>query len=287
MDPLAELPLFPLHTVLCPGVALPLHIFEDRYRLMIGRCIDRREPFGVVLIRDGREVGSTESRVADVGTTARIRQAGRYPDGRFDIVTIGEARFRIARSHPDRESYLVADVEFLPEPMGDAAAAADLVGRVGRRFMRYLELLQPALAADDGPEIEIEVEVESAEDAVDPGAAGATGARADARVPVADLEPVDDGEGIDTSSLTDDQRRELLLAAARRLMSPGDPTAISYLLTGLVQVELPVRQQLLETPDTATRLARLDALLAREVRLLSRHLKPLRLDTRLSPLRRN
>src|SRR5918999_434148 len=240
MDPLVELPLFPLHTVLCPGVALPLHIFEDRYRLMIGRCIERREPFGVVLIRDGREVRSTESRVADVRTTARIRQGGRDPDG-----------------------------------------------RVGRRFMRYLELLQPALAADDGPEIEIEVEVESAEDAVDPGAAGATGARADARVPVADLEPVDDGEGIDTSSLTDDQRRELLLAAARRLMSPGDPTAISYLLTGLVQVELPVRQQLLETPDTATRLARLDALLAREVRLLSRHLKPLRLDPRLSPLRRN
>src|ERR687896_435472 len=273
MDPLVELPLFPLHTVLCPGVALPLHIFEDRYRLMIGRCIGRREPFGVVLIRDGREVGSTEGRLAGVGTTARIRQAGRYPDGRLDIVTIGEARFRVARAHPGREPYLLADVEFLPEPMGDAAEAADLVGRVGRRFMRYLELLQPALAADDGPEIEIEVEVESAEDAVDPGAAGATGASADARVPVADLEPVDDGEGIDTSSLTDDQRRELLLAAARRLMSPGDPTATSYLLTGLVQVDLPVRQELLETPDTATRLARLDALLAREVRLLSRHLK--------------
>ena len=58
-----DLPLFPLHTVLCPGVALPLHVFEERYRVMVGRCIDLGEPFGVVLIRQGREVGPLDGRI--------------------------------------------------------------------------------------------------------------------------------------------------------------------------------------------------------------------------------
>ena len=52
-----KIPIFPLRSVLCPGVALPLHIFEDRYRLMVERCLGQGEPFGVVLIREGRETG--------------------------------------------------------------------------------------------------------------------------------------------------------------------------------------------------------------------------------------
>jgi hypothetical protein len=71
-----EIPLFPLRSVLCPGVALPLHIFEERYRLMISRCIERGEPFGVILLRQGREVGPIRGEVAAVGTTAAIRRAG-------------------------------------------------------------------------------------------------------------------------------------------------------------------------------------------------------------------
>src|SRR5438045_1104634 len=110
-----ELPLFPLHSVLCPGVAMPLHIFEERYRLMIGRCIERREPFGVVLIRDGRESGVLTNKIAGVGTTAVIRQAGRYPDGRLDIVTVGGKRFRIKSVDATREPYLVGDVTWLAE----------------------------------------------------------------------------------------------------------------------------------------------------------------------------
>ena len=95
-----ELPLFPLHSVLCPGVALPLHIFEERYRQMVAHCIERSEPFGVVLIRDGREVGGGQLSLADVGTTAIIRKAGRYPDGKLDILTIGARRFRIGDRRP-------------------------------------------------------------------------------------------------------------------------------------------------------------------------------------------
>jgi Lon protease-like protein len=62
-----RIPLFPLRSVLCPGVALPLHIFEERYRLMVDRCIERGEAFGVVLIREGREVGPLSGAIAAVG----------------------------------------------------------------------------------------------------------------------------------------------------------------------------------------------------------------------------
>ena len=160
----AELPLFPLNTVLLPGVALPLHIFEERYRLMIGRCVERRDPFGVVLIRQGREVGSGSTRLAEIGTVARIRQASRYADGRMDIVTVGVRRFRIDELHASREPYLTAEVTLLDEPLGADADARQLSQRVGRSFLRYLELLQPALATDDTPEIEIEIEIEAPDD---------------------------------------------------------------------------------------------------------------------------
>ena len=81
-----ELPLFPLHTVLCPGVALPLHIFEERYRTMVARCLDEGRPFGVVLIRDGREVGGGPTSIATVGTIAEIREAGKFSDGRYELL---------------------------------------------------------------------------------------------------------------------------------------------------------------------------------------------------------
>src|SRR3712207_2748253 len=112
-----RLPLFPLHSVLCPGVALQLHIFEPRYRELVARCIEREEPFGVLLIRDGREVGGAPARVADIGTTAIIREASRYPDGRFDIMTVGGRRFRLESLLDGDEPYLVGDVRYLAEPL--------------------------------------------------------------------------------------------------------------------------------------------------------------------------
>ena len=69
-----KIPLFPLHTVLCPGIVVPLHIFEERYREMTRRCLDTGEPFGVVLIREGREVGSRSiSTLAGVGAFLAAR----------------------------------------------------------------------------------------------------------------------------------------------------------------------------------------------------------------------
>ena len=102
-----ELPLFPLSTVLFPGAQLPLHIFEQRYRRMIRRCLDAREPeFAVLLIKEGDEVveargaGEAPGRLPEpypVGTVARIVDAGRFPDGRFLIYCIGQERIRLRR----------------------------------------------------------------------------------------------------------------------------------------------------------------------------------------------
>ena len=86
------LPLFPLEAVLFPGALMPLHIFEPRYRLLIRRCIERQRPFGIVLIRNGSEVGAGAEPYA-VGTEAKIVAESPLPDGRSYIVTRGERRF--------------------------------------------------------------------------------------------------------------------------------------------------------------------------------------------------
>ena len=266
-----ELPLFPLHSVLCPGIALPLHIFEPRYREMVGHCLETGSPFGVVLIRDGREVGPLAGHIADVGTTAAIRQAGRYPDGRLDIVTVGEQRFRIVSVDSSAAPYLVGTVEELDEPLGGRDVGGGGAGR-GRG---------PAVPGVP-------------RDAPAAGGAGAPwtarpdrGLACDRRVRCG--QPRGCRGGRARRGCPDDagDRRAQLLASARRLIAEGDATAISYLLTGLVQLDLAARQELLEIPDTTARLRRLDAHLAREQHLLKRHLRPMALDLEILGLRKN
>jgi Lon protease-like protein len=280
-----EIPLFPLRSVLCPGVALPLHIFEERYRLMISRCIDRGEPFGVVLLRDGREVGSERGQVASVGTTAAIRRAGAYPDGRLDIVTVGQQRFRLESIDSTTEPYLIGRISLLEEATGPDAEAHARAEVVGRRFIEYLELLQPE-DADDGPEIEIEFEVEIEEDEVSegperftfesPGGVPESESGADRPLSFEGSDPLI--QEMDAADLSAEQRRELLMAAARRLTGTDDPTTLSYVLTALIQVDLSVRQELLEAGDTLSRLQRLDAILSRETWFLRQGLRPIIVD---------
>lgn len=111
------LPLFPLGTVLFPGALLPLHIFEPRYRLLIRRCIERQLPFGVVLIRNGQEVGGG-AEPYEVGTEAKIVAESELPNGRSYIVTRGERRFAVESLIDDAEPYLVGRVRYLDEPEG-------------------------------------------------------------------------------------------------------------------------------------------------------------------------
>jgi Lon protease-like protein len=121
-----RLPLFPLGTVLFPGLLLPLHVFEDRYRTLVRDLIDGPEEsrtFGVVAIREGREVGSDGvASLHPVGCLADLRQIEPHADGRFDIVATGARRFRIESVDATSRPYLQAEVEFLDEPDGEAAS---------------------------------------------------------------------------------------------------------------------------------------------------------------------
>jgi uncharacterized protein len=131
------LPLFPLEqVVLFPGMSLPLRIFEERYKVMIGACQVTDQLFGVVLIRNGLEVGDP-AEPEQVGCTARMVRVDRIPDGRMHILTIGEQRFRLAsaaRAMP--EGYLVADVQMLPDPAAESVDPV-LVSSVTQEFTRY------------------------------------------------------------------------------------------------------------------------------------------------------
>jgi Lon protease-like protein len=141
-----RLPLFPLGTVLYPGLLLPLHIFEERYRLLMRELAalpqDQPRHFGVVAIRQGREAGEDGVQsLYEVGCTADVRQVEALPDGRFDIVTTGSRRFRlhdVDRSQP----YLVGEVSYLDDPPGDQAGR--LAGAVGQAYLRYRNLLLAA-----------------------------------------------------------------------------------------------------------------------------------------------
>ena len=112
-----ELRLFPLNTVLFPGMPMPLRIFEERYKLMIGECLETEEPFGVVLIREGLEVGGP-ALPYPTGTTARITQAEKLEDGRMNLSTVGERRFQIVDTIHETP-YLKGNVRYLPEETGD------------------------------------------------------------------------------------------------------------------------------------------------------------------------
>lgn len=132
-----SLALFPLNTVLFPGQLLPLHIFEPRYRQMIGECIQHGRPFGVVLIRSGEEVGD-EAEPYEVGTTAHIVQVEHAANERMNILCVGNARFRVAETFHDKP-YLYGKIELWPwEPF--AAGSAD-VDRVQRQLDRYVQIL--------------------------------------------------------------------------------------------------------------------------------------------------
>jgi uncharacterized protein len=158
----AILPVFPLNTVLFPGLVLPLHIFEERYRTLVRELVaspeDGPHEFGVVTLRRGSEVQSlpeadeapvddkpvTADQLYEVGCTAELRQVTELPDGRFDIVTVGRRRFQVIGVDAGAGPYLSAEVEWMPdedEPPGEVAEL--LAPRVLSAFRTYLDLLRP------------------------------------------------------------------------------------------------------------------------------------------------
>jgi uncharacterized protein len=130
----ARLPLFPLNTVLFPGVLMPLHIFEDRYRSLVRDLIalppDSAREFGVVAIKVGYEVGERGVQtIQRTGCAALVTEVTANPDGTFEIMVVGRRRFHVERLEPT-DDYLRADVEWLPDATGgespdDAGRTAD------------------------------------------------------------------------------------------------------------------------------------------------------------------
>jgi Lon protease-like protein len=137
------LPLFPLSTVLFPGMRLPLHIFEQRYVQLVRDLLDLPEPrrFGVIAIRKGKETGvDGVTALYDVGCVATVRQIQTRDDGRYDLATVGTQRFRLLRL--DRsQPYFQGEIEPLGDEVGDAAVAAAATQRVQAAFRGYLNAL--------------------------------------------------------------------------------------------------------------------------------------------------
>lgn len=149
-----ELPLFPLNTVLFPGMPLTLHIFEERYKEMIDRCLDTRQPFGVVLIRRGVEAMGPLAEPHMVGCTAEIAQVEPLAGDRLNILAVGRDRFRIVSLQQDK-AYLTGMVEAFPLEAEDPDVWRS-VHRLRPRLEEYLHLLSEAgdveFEANDLPE---------------------------------------------------------------------------------------------------------------------------------------
>ena len=140
-----ELPIFPLNTVLFPGMPLPLHIFEARYKEMIGKCLEGDRLFGVALIKSGSEALGPLAEPYSIGCTAKIVDYQPLQEGRFQISCVGEQRFRIHNLMDDLP-HLVGEVEYYPfvedNPEIIEIAAKQLIPKV-RQYIDLLNQIEP------------------------------------------------------------------------------------------------------------------------------------------------
>jgi uncharacterized protein len=149
-----KLPLFPLGAVLYPGMLLPLHIFEERYRQLVRDLLEGPEPrrFGVIAIRKGRETGiDGVHSLYETGCTATVRRVDELEDGRYHLVTVGTQRFRLL-ALDQTLPYLQGEIELLAEDVVDQAAAAPFVRAVHVAFRAYVD----ALTERGGATVQIE-----------------------------------------------------------------------------------------------------------------------------------
>ena len=137
--PTQWLPLFPLNVVLFPHMALPLHVFEPRYRRMIADCLEEGHSFGVVAIREGTE--TEPSTPYDIGTLAKIVRIDRLDDGRMNLLVMGASRFAIVQRADDRP-YLRGQIHIIPEAGDDLDATAQLTETTAISFQQYSNLLR-------------------------------------------------------------------------------------------------------------------------------------------------
>ena len=150
LDGLTTLPLFPLNLVLFPGMDLPLHIFEERYKDMIRECINNDSPFGVVLIKEGLEVGEP-AEPERIGTSTRILRSEVLDQGRLNIMTKGDRRFEIEEI-TQRVPHVVGRVRYLVEIEGNGCS--ELVPQINDE---YVELVRNLTALTGGYTSRVEI----------------------------------------------------------------------------------------------------------------------------------
>lgn len=145
-----DLPIFPLNTVLFPGMMLPLHIFEDRYKIMVKDCLDRDNIFGVVLAKNRHAVTPDVANIFvddifAVGTTAHITAVERLDDDRMNLITIGQERFLLKSIRPSQANYLIGTVDPLPlkTPKGNHVTHI-LAGQLRLKVEQYIQQLADA-----------------------------------------------------------------------------------------------------------------------------------------------
>jgi len=132
----AEIPLFPLNTVLFPGGVLPLRIFETRYVDMVRRCSRAESGFGVVLLREGQEAGTVPVRICTIGTYARIVDFTQVEGGLLGVIALGERRFQVEDVSTQKNGLHVAKVSWLAEEQHAA---------VPEQFLPLVDMLKKAL----------------------------------------------------------------------------------------------------------------------------------------------
>jgi Lon protease-like protein len=241
-----RVPLFPFVQVLVPGAIMPLHIFEDRYKKMLRTSLGDRQPFGIALLKEDRSTNGPGI-CYPVGTLARIIQVDEVPEGRcarrhegncYNILCLGEARFRITSIDRRAAEYLVAEAEPFPDESAPAPALMMVGQRVAMLFDEYYRKIV-ALMGDWQRE----------------AAPGERTLMFDGPVLEEKLQTISD-----RSLRPDDEAPRISVSAL-----PEDPTAMSYTVASELNVDATVKQDLLETPSALVRLQREAEVLAQEL----------------------
>jgi Lon protease-like protein len=161
-----RLRLFPLRTVLFPGMPLALQVFEERYRTLVAECLEHDKPFGVALIKDGPEVGGN-ARPHSMGTTARIRRVAPTRDGRLALEAVGERRFQTF----DDLAYLSAEVEY---PVDEVVDVPDDLLTQARTHVEQLQRLRHTISNEYHREVLVPESAGALADAIGAYARGLT-----------------------------------------------------------------------------------------------------------------
>ncbi len=247
-----RVPLFPLNLVLFPGQTLPLHIFEERYKAMLQRCLKERLPFGIVLVREGGRMGRGPNQI---GTLAQVSQVNEIPEGQcavpaphrgncYHIVCKGTERFRVVNLDRREAEYLVGDIELYPDEPAPLPAMLMVSQRVASMFDEYYRGI---IALMGGWQRE---------------------ASSGERTLMFDIAALSGQSKVGTLVESEGASRTVTVP-----MLPDEPESLANVVASELNVQPNIKQELLETPSALARLQREAEILAEETPQLDERLR--------------